>query len=134
MNFDKESKSDSFFAGGGGEGGGVVRAPSFDPNSYLNFLAQSYNHFLIFFCLISRSKVSLGDLHINPYHTLQRDSLDCPSSTILCYFQKWMQTSQVYSYLILNQFYARIILTQIWSKFIKRLLRYCHFHVLRHFQ
>ena len=33
----------------------------------------------------------------------------------------------------LNQFHARIILTQIWSKSIKRLLRYCHFHVVRYF-
>ena len=47
-----------------------------------------HNHIIIFwfFCLISRSKISLGDLQINPYHTLQRDSLYCPSSTILCYF------------------------------------------------
>ena len=29
--------------------------------------------------------------------------------------------------------HARIILTQIWSKSIKRSLRYCHFHVLRYF-
>ena len=55
MNFDKESKSDFFFWGGGGGGGGEVggggggvRAPSFAPNFYSNFLAQSYNHFLIF--------------------------------------------------------------------------------------
>ena len=29
-----------------------------------------------------RSKVSLGELHINPYHTLQRDSLYCPSNLL----------------------------------------------------
>ena len=33
----------------------------------------------------------------------------------------------------MNQLHARIILTQIWSKSIKQLLRYCHFHVLRYF-
>ena len=35
--------------------------------------------------------------------------------------------------LILKQLFARTILTQIWSKSIKRLLRYCHFHVLCYF-
>ena len=39
MNFDKESRSDFFFGGGGGVGGRRVRAPSFAPNFYLNFLA-----------------------------------------------------------------------------------------------
>ena len=34
---------------------------------------------------------------------------------------------QVYSYLTLKQVHAKTILTQIWSKSIKRLLRYCHF-------
>ena len=38
-----------------------------------------------------------------------------------------------YSYLILKQLHARTIQTQIWSKFIKQLLRYCHFHVLHYF-
>ena len=55
--------------GGGGGGGGRVSVPPL---------------LLQIFIKISRSKVSLGELHINPYHTLQKDSLYCPSSTILC--------------------------------------------------
>ena len=51
------------------------------------------------------------------------------SSFILCYFYKWMQTWQVYSYLILKNLHARIILIQILSKSIKQFLIYCHFHV-----
>ena len=40
---------------------------------------------------------------------------------------------KVYSYLILKQLIARIILTKVWSKLIRRLLRYCHFHFLRYY-
>ena len=38
--------------------------------------------------------------------------------------------SYISFYLILKHLKARIILTQIWSKSIKQLLKYCHFHVL----
>ena len=35
---------------------------------------------------------------------------------------------------IFKRFIARIVLTQIWSKSIKLLLRYCHFHALCYFK
>ena len=99
MNFDKESKSDFFFGGGGGggvQGKGIKERGERGRqsnnsherhtlyNSFaLNFIKIFYHYnFGFFFCLISHSKVSSGDLHINPYQTLMRDSLYCPSSTL----------------------------------------------------
>ena len=56
------------------------------------------------------------------------------SSFIFCYFRNRCQLDWVYFYLILKQHnYERIFLTQIWLKSIQRLMRYCHFHVLRYF-
>ena len=65
MNFDKESKSDFFFffLGGGGGGGGD---PLFCSKFLFKFSGIIIQSFSDFFCLISRNKVSLGDLHINP--------------------------------------------------------------------
>ena len=75
-----------FFFWGGGGGGGEGSGPPILLQIFIKIFW--HNHIIIFWflCLISRSKVSLRELHINPYQALQKDSLYCPSSTILCYF------------------------------------------------
>ena len=61
-----------FFLGGGGGGGGGCKSDFFFGGGGGGEGVEAISH----------SKVSLGDLHINPYHTFQRDSLYCPSSTL----------------------------------------------------
>ena len=50
----------------------------------------------------------------------------------LLFFSKGCYLDRPFSNLIWKQLNASIILKQIWSKSIKRLLRYCHFHVLHY--